>query len=134
MFFNNQEEGSEVISFWGDLGRDMEGDCIQSPATARSEAERTLLLLCFVFFRGGCSGNARLWDQAMKCVWWMPWRSQAMKDVQACEKLRGVGNETLIRRCPNGETRPFTERFYEGASVSERQKPLLAMKNSWARA
>ena len=27
-----------------------------------------------------------------------------MKDVVACEKLRGVGKQTLIRRCPNGET------------------------------
>ena len=25
----------------------------------------------------------------------------------ACEKLRGVGNKALIRRCPNGETHPF---------------------------
>ena len=36
----------------------------------------------------------------------MPWRSQAMKDVQACEKLRGAGNEAMIRRYLNGETRP----------------------------
>ena len=55
--------------------------------------------------------RARLWDQANKCMWWMPWRCQAKKDVQACEKLRGAGNEALIRRCPNGETHPFTERF-----------------------
>ena len=27
-----------------------------------------------------------------------------MKDVVACEKLRGVGKQALIRRCPNGET------------------------------
>jgi hypothetical protein len=44
--------------------------------------------------------------QANKCIWWMPWRSQAMKDVQACEKLRGAGNEAMIRRYLNGETRP----------------------------
>jgi hypothetical protein len=36
----------------------------------------------------------------------MPWRQEAMKDVGSCEKLRGVANQTLIRRCPNGETRP----------------------------
>ena len=30
-----------------------------------------------------------------------------MKDVQACEKRGGVGNETLIPRCPNGETHLF---------------------------
>jgi hypothetical protein len=38
-------------------------------------------------------------------MWWMPWRLQAMKDVEVCEKLRGVDKQTLIRRCPNGETR-----------------------------
>ncbi len=27
-----------------------------------------------------------------------------MKDVGACEKLRGAGNQALIRRSPNGET------------------------------
>ena len=27
-----------------------------------------------------------------------------MKDVAACEKLRGAGKQALIRRCPNGET------------------------------
>ena len=37
-------------------------------------------------------------------MWWMPWRLQAMKDVVACEKLRGAGKQALIRRCPNGET------------------------------
>ena len=28
-----------------------------------------------------------------------------MKDVGACEKLRGAGKHATIRRCPNGETR-----------------------------
>ena len=50
--------------------------------------------------------DPRLWSQATKCMWWMPWRLQAMKDVAACEKLRGAGKRALIRRCPNGETRP----------------------------
>jgi hypothetical protein len=27
-----------------------------------------------------------------------------MKDVAACDKLRGGGKQPLIRRCPNGET------------------------------
>ena len=35
----------------------------------------------------------RLYDQANKRTWWMPWQSEAKKDVAACEKLRGVGNE-----------------------------------------
>jgi len=34
----------------------------------------------------------------------MPWQSEAMKDVVACDKLRGVGKQTLIRRSLNGET------------------------------
>ena len=43
----------------------------------------------------------------MKGMWWMPWQSEAMKDVVACDKLRGVSKQTLIRRFPNGETHPF---------------------------
>src|SRR4051812_11827856 len=50
--------------------------------------------------------DSQLWSQATKCMWWMPWRLQAMKDVAACEKLRGAGKRALIRRYPNGETRP----------------------------
>ena len=34
----------------------------------------------------------------------MPWQSEAMKDVVACDKLRGVGKQTLIRRSLNGGT------------------------------
>src|SRR5258706_6186478 len=44
-------------------------------------------------------------------MWWMPWRLQAMKDVAACEKLRGAGKRALIRRYPNGETRPLLNRL-----------------------
>jgi hypothetical protein len=36
----------------------------------------------------------------------MPRRLQAMKDVVACEKLRGAGKRALIRRYPNGATQP----------------------------
>ncbi len=50
----------------------------------------------------------------------MPWRLQAMKDVAACDKLRGVGKRALIRRYPNGETHPcidgFRERFVGAVS------------------
>ena len=45
-----------------------------------------------------------LYGQVNKRIWWMPWQSEAMKDVVACDKLRGVGKQTLIRRFPNGET------------------------------
>ncbi len=34
----------------------------------------------------------------------MPWQREAMKDVAACDKLRGGGKQPLIRRSPNGET------------------------------
>ncbi len=30
-----------------------------------------------------------------------------MKDVVACEKLRGAGKQAVIRRYPNGETHRF---------------------------
>ena len=33
-----------------------------------------------------------LYGQVMKRTWWMPWQSEAMKDVTACDKLRGGGN------------------------------------------
>jgi hypothetical protein len=32
----------------------------------------------------------------------MPRRQEAMKDVVACDKLRGAGKQALIRRFPNG--------------------------------
>ena len=47
-----------------------------------------------------------LYGQVNKRIRWMPWRQEAMKDVVACEKLRGAGKQALIRRCPNGETHP----------------------------
>ena len=34
----------------------------------------------------------------------MPWHSEAMKDVIACEKLWGVGKWAMIQRYPNGAT------------------------------
>ena len=34
----------------------------------------------------------------------MPWQSEAMKDVVACEKFRGGGKQPVIRKYPNGET------------------------------
>ena len=37
-------------------------------------------------------------------TWWMPRHREAMKDVAACDKLRGGGKQPLIRRFPNGET------------------------------
>ncbi len=51
--------------------------------------------------------NFWLCGQAIKRVWWMPWQPEAMKDVVDCDKLRGAVKQALIRRFPNGETRPF---------------------------
>ena len=31
--------------------------------------------------------------KCLKGIWWMPWRTQAMKDVVRCEKFRGVANK-----------------------------------------
>ena len=45
-----------------------------------------------------------LYSQATKRIRWMPWQSEAMKDVVACDKLWGVGKQTLIRRSLNGGT------------------------------
>ena len=45
-----------------------------------------------------------LYGQVTKRARWMPWQSEAMKDVVICEKVRGVDKQTLIRTCPNGET------------------------------
>jgi len=45
-----------------------------------------------------------IYGQAIKCIRWMPWQSEAMKDVVTCDKPRGVCKLTLIRGFPNGET------------------------------
>jgi len=40
----------------------------------------------------------------------MPRHAKPMKDVAACDKLRGGGKQPLIRRSPNGETLPIEDR------------------------
>ena len=47
-----------------------------------------------------------LYSQATKRIRWMPWQLEAMKDVGACEKLWGVGKQTVIQRSLNGGTHP----------------------------
>ena len=42
--------------------------------------------------------------QVFKGIRWMPWHQEPMKDVGGCDMPRGVGNQTLIRGFPNGET------------------------------
>ena len=51
-----------------------------------------------------------LYSQATKRIRWMPWQSEAMKDVEACDKARGAGKQALIRRYLNGETRSILYR------------------------
>ena len=46
-----------------------------------------------------------LCGQVFKGARWMPWHQEPMKDVGTCDKPRGVGNRTVIRGFPNGETR-----------------------------
>src|ERR1700682_270152 len=53
------------------------------------------------------SNRLGLYGQVNKRTWWMPWRQKAMKDVVACDKLRGAGKYASIRRFPNGETHRF---------------------------
>ena len=53
----------------------------------------------------------------------MPWRLQAMKDVAACEKLRGAGKRALIRRYPNGETRRTLQAHGASKRASEDRRP-----------
>ena len=52
----------------------------------------------------------------------MPWRLQAMKDVVACDKLRGAGKQALIRRFPNGET--------HGGSRTSHEEPTRGTETS----
>ena len=48
-----------------------------------------------------------LYGQAFKCIWWMPWQLEAMKDVVVCDKPREADKQALIRGFPNGETHRF---------------------------
>ena len=48
--------------------------------------------------------RAGLFSQEEKRNRWMPRQLKAKKDVEACEKPRGVGKRAEIRGCLNGET------------------------------
>ena len=58
-----------------------------------------------------------LYGQAIKRIWWMPRRQEAMKDVVVCEKPRGADKQALIRGCPNGETQPASSRLSLSESI-----------------
>ena len=52
-----------------------------------------------------------LYSQATKRIRWMPWQSEAMKDVVACDKARGAGKQAVIRASLNGETHRLSGRY-----------------------
>ena len=110
-FFNNQEEAVRKWSVKASVGMGASSgpgcDCIDVSQAVRRKPEGVEYgtareLAC----NGSVQETPPLQGQATKCMWWMPWRSQAKKDAVACEKLRGAGKQALIRRSPNGETRP----------------------------
>ena len=73
-----------------------------------SELVKDIQLCCMTLDRAICLG---LYGQVNKCIRWMPWQLEAMKDVVACEKPRGAGKQALIRGCPNGETHLSSGRY-----------------------
>jgi hypothetical protein len=55
-----------------------------------------------------CTVDAKhlyLCGQVSKGTRWMPRHQEPMKDVGACDKPRGAGNQAVIRGSPNGGTR-----------------------------
>lgn len=57
-------------------------------------------------FFENCTVDASIFvAQVFKGTRWMPWHQEPMKGVGICDKPRGVDNQTVIRGCPNGETR-----------------------------
>ena len=52
-----------------------------------------------------------LYSQATKRIRWMPWQSEAMKDVEACDKVRGAGKQAVIRAFLNGESHRLSRRY-----------------------
>ena len=44
-----------------------------------------------------------------KSTRWMPWLKEPKKDAGGGDTLRGVVNQALIRRFPNGETYPVED-------------------------
>ena len=95
---------TRVVSVTGKSG--------ERSSTMLPSSQASSLLLAPQFFCGPTSagdGSAwlRLYGQVNKRIRWMPWQLKATKDVEACDKPRGVGKQTLIRGCPNGETQPF---------------------------
>jgi hypothetical protein len=73
-------------------------DRLSSAHKAVGDRDRPYLENCTVDASIICS------CQVNKGTRWMPWHQEPMKDVGACDKPRGVGNQTSIRGFPNRET------------------------------
>ncbi len=72
--------------------------------TEPERLKNTLILKC-LFKPGEFQLMVKVFDQAIKGVWWMPWHREAKKDVVTCDKPRFAGSK-LTRGFPNGETPP----------------------------
>ena len=82
---NLKPQDAEVLPvFFDNLGR--------NKRLALAELDVSLRQLGEILSVDRLGGNFGLYDQANKRLRWMPWRSEAMKDVAACEKRGGVGN------------------------------------------
>ena len=77
------------------------GESISPPRDGGCVAQRLERCRRFIESRG-----LGLYGQVNKRIRWMPWQSEAMKDVVACDKLWGVGKQTVIQRSLNGGTQP----------------------------
>ena len=68
--------------------------------------QRTSFEIFCNLFQNAHTLKSKVWENLIKCIWWMPWHKKTMKDVAACDKLRWGGKQPLTRRFPNGETYP----------------------------
>ena len=83
--------------------------------------------LSLSYFRSLVLIGASEWPKHVRAYGGWLGSEEPMKDVAACEKLRGGGKQPLIRRYPNGETHPdevgilhiWIHRMVEGTWGSE---------------
>ena len=91
--------GSEAKSvFLENSGCDKCLDSLLSQDVSLRQVSETSLGTCNTLAppaarKGSRTGVLGLYGQVTKRIRWMPWRSEAMKDVAACEKYRGAGNK-----------------------------------------
>ena len=66
-------------------------------------------------------GDLGLHDQVTKRIRRMPWRSEAMKDVIACEKRRGAGNKLRSGDVRMGK--PTAQAVFQPESIGLESEP-----------